>query len=49
MRCNRVPKHNIEHKHGNQHNFCFGAMANASQCQPLTNKHPVLAALSERG
>ena len=32
---------------GNCHIFCFGPLANTSQCQPLPNKYPALAVMSK--
>ena len=31
----------------NHHELCFGSLANTSQCQPLSNKHLGLAAMSK--
>ena len=38
------PKTQLGTYNRNYHNFCFGSLANTSQCQPRPNKHPGLAA-----
>ena len=34
---------------GSHHIFCLGPLANTSPRQPVSNKHPVLAAMSNCG